>query len=506
VFKLPLEVVIVLVMTTLNIRGVREAVMPLVPVFLLFVATHLIIVVAGIATNLWEFGPVAHRVTRGYSQGMQSLGAVGMLALFARAYSLGGGTYTGIEAVSNGLPIMREPRVKTARRTMVYMAVSLAFTAAGLLLCYLLVDAHATPGKTLNAVLTERLVRHVPGGSAFVIATLVSEGALLVVGAQAGFIDGPRVLANMALDGWAPRRFSMLSDRLTSQNGIFLMGGASMLALLYTRGDVGHLVVMYSINVFLTFSLSMAGMLRSSISHRREFQNWPGRALLFTIGLLLCATILVVTSIEKFREGGWLTLLVTALFVAVCAITRAHYRAVSVKLRQLDTDLGEIPGTGATVPPLEPKRPTGVVLVGGYNGLGVHTVLNLFRSFKNYYKNLVFVSAGVIDTGAFKGKEEVAALRESTEASLKRYVELAAKLGVPATWRCAVGTDAVDEIEKICLEVTDEFPDVTYFAGQIIFQRERWWQGVLHNQTAYAVQKRLQWAGRTMVILPVRLR
>ena len=90
--KLPFEIVMVLVMTTLNIRGVREAVMPLVPVFLLFVVTHLLVIVGGIATNLWQVGPVVHRVTAGFHNGLSQLGLVGMLALFARAYSLGGGT------------------------------------------------------------------------------------------------------------------------------------------------------------------------------------------------------------------------------------------------------------------------------------------------------------------------------------------------------------------------------------------------------------------------------
>ncbi len=89
----------------------------------------------------------------------------GMLLLFVHAYSLGGGTYTGIEAVSNGLPIMREPRVQTAKRTMVYMAISLAFTAAGLLLCYLLWHITPATGKTMNAVLAERLTAHLPLGA-----------------------------------------------------------------------------------------------------------------------------------------------------------------------------------------------------------------------------------------------------------------------------------------------------------------------------------------------------
>ena len=90
------------------------------------------------------------------------------MLLFLHAYSLGGGTYTGIEAVSNGLPIMREPRVQTGKRTMVYMAASLAFTAGGLLLCYLLWRVSAVAGKTMNAVLVETLVAGIPFGGAFV--------------------------------------------------------------------------------------------------------------------------------------------------------------------------------------------------------------------------------------------------------------------------------------------------------------------------------------------------
>jgi hypothetical protein len=127
-----------------------------------------------------------------------------MLLVFLHAYSLGGGTYTGIEAVSNGLPIMREPQVQTGKRTMLYMGLSLAFTASGLLLSYLLWNLGHVPNKTMNAVLVERVAGGLPGGTVIVGLTLLSEGALLVVAAQAGFIDGPRVLANMAIDSRPP--------------------------------------------------------------------------------------------------------------------------------------------------------------------------------------------------------------------------------------------------------------------------------------------------------------
>ena len=163
------------------------------------------------------------------------------------------------------MPVMREPRVATAKRTMVYMAFSLAFMAGGLMLSYLLLGVTRAGDETMNQILTTRLVQEVGflgtwEGGLFILATMISEGALLVVAAQAGFIDGPRVLANMARDSWVPHWFANLSDRLANHNGVLLMGAAAIAALLFTGGQVDRLVIMYSINVFLTFSLSMIAM------------------------------------------------------------------------------------------------------------------------------------------------------------------------------------------------------------------------------------------------------
>ena len=197
-----------------------------------------------------------------------------------RAYSLGGGTYTGIEAVSNGLGIMREPRVQTAKRTMLLMATSLAITAGGiLLLSYLL--WHARPVERQDderraaRARRRRLVARAASPSGMVRRRHAGQrGALLFVAAQAGFIDGPRVMANMAVDSWLPHRFSALSERLTMRNGVLLMGGAALAALLYTRGEVSKLVVMYAINVFVTFSLSNIAMTVFWLRRRSSDPSW----------------------------------------------------------------------------------------------------------------------------------------------------------------------------------------------------------------------------------------
>jgi hypothetical protein len=505
--KLPVEVFFIAGLTTLNLRGARESAIALAPMFLVFVGTHLALIVGGVLMHAPTLPATAHEIGSGFHHGLGTLGLGGMILLFIHAYSLGGGTYTGIEAVSNGLPIMREPRVQTAGRTMVYMATSLAFTAAGLLICYLLWHIVPVEGKTMNAVLAERVTQHIPLGRTLVVINLISEGVLLVVAAQAGFIDGPRVLANMAVDSWVPRRFAALSDRLTTHNGIVLMGATSLIALLYTRGDVGQLVVMYSINVFLTFSLSMFGMLRSVWRARRTTRHWHRRLLLFATGFLLCATILVITVIEKFREGGWITLLCTGLLITLCFVIRGHYRRVRFRLARLYQGVMQIGLSADLVPiPITNRRaPTAVVLVPSFGGVGIHTVLNIFRSFPGHYKNLVFVSVGVIDSGGFKGAEAVEALEASTEAMLRRYCAVAAELGVPAEHRFGIGTDAVVEAEKLCREVMKSYPIVTFFGGKVVFERERWYQHILHNETAVAIQKRLYWAGGTMVVLPARV-
>lgn len=507
-YKLPVEAICILGLVAMNIRGVRESVLALAPIFILFGITHIALIGGGLIAHVPEIPATARSVSTGFHQGLTTLGAGGMFLLFVHAYSLGGGTYTGIEAVSNGLPIMREPRVQTGKRTMLYMAVSLAFTAGGLLVCYLLWHVGPDPQgrKTMNAVLLERMAAGMPLGQAFVIVTLASEGALLVVAAQAGFIDGPRVLANMAVDSWMPRRFAALSERLTTANGVFLMGAASLAALWYAHGDVRRLVVMYSINVFLTFSLSMFGMSGLWGRTRRGKPKWKRRVALFGFGFLLCVTILVITLVEKFAEGGWLTLVATGAAVVLCFLIRNHYRTVSAKLAKLYSELEKVPRTAKVLPAEpDPREATAALLVGDYSGVGIHAMLAIFRTFPGHFKNLVFLSVGVIDSGEFKGEYAIDALRERTENTLKKYVELARGLGIPSTYRMAIGIDAVDEAEKLCLEVAKEFPRITFFAGKLIFRREAWYQRLLHNETAVAIQKRLHWSGLTTVVLPARV-
>jgi amino acid transporter len=509
-FKLAVEIAAILMLILLNLRGVKESVTALLPVFLVFLITHAILVVGGIASHFSHFSTVANDVSTGLHQGASTLGVWGLFMVFTAAFARGSGTYTGIEAVSNGLQIMREPRVHTGKKTMVYMALSLAITSAGILLCYLLFNVAPSEGKTLNGVLVEAFAGNwrlagLPVGKVFVLLVLASEGALLFVAAQTGFIDGPRVMSNMAVDSWLPHRFASLSDRLTTANGVLILGSAALVLLVGTHGSLDTLVVMYAINVFVTFSLSQLGMARFWWQRSKSVQHWKRQLSLHGVALVLCLGILAFTIVQKFSQGAWVTLVVTTGIIFLCLSINLHYRNVARQLRRLDEELGDLGLTDGLGAEPDPRAPTAVLMVGSYGGIGIHSLLSIQRSYAGYFKNVVFVSVAVLDSGSFKGAEEVETLQRRTEDSLDKYVRLARGLGWNASARMASGLDAVKEATALCTALAAEFPRSAFFAGKLIWKRETWWQRILHNETAYQIERRLHWKGLPMAVLPIRV-
>ncbi|MDP2915531.1 MAG: APC family permease [Candidatus Aminicenantes bacterium] len=505
-YKIPFDILAILLLVILNLRGVKESVTLLAPIFIAFVITHILMIGYGILSHIPQIGPVTQKIGGDFKIGLATLGAGGMLMLFLKAFSMGGGTYTGIEAVSNGLQILREPRAQTGKKTMVYLATSLAVTAAGILVCYLLLKVQPIEGQTLNAVLAGKVFGGWKIGGALALITIFSEGAILLVAAQAGFVDGPRVMANMAVDYWFPHRFASLSSRFTIQNGVLLMGGAAVILLLYSKGNITTLVVMYSINVFLTFSLSQLGMSRFFIKNRAKEPKWKKYLPIHLIGLVVCLTVLVITSIEKFALGGWLTFLITFIVIVVCYLTRSHYNKVRGGVRELDELLLHIPAKGpVNTAPVDPKVQTAIQLVNGYNGFGVHTFLTIIRSFPGLYRNFIFVSVAEVDVGSFKGSDAVSSMEGLACEALRRYVELARKLGFAADFRYDLGTDIVKTASELVESIVQKFPKSTVFAGQSVFRQPSLIHRIMHNETAFAIQQELRWKGITAVILPIRI-
>ncbi len=507
-YSLVFKIALIFILILLNLRGVKESVTFLAPIFLLFIVTHVLLLGYGLISQASAIGSHVNQFSTGLNGDLQTIGIIGILAIFLRAFSLGGGTYTGIEAVSNGLPVMREPKVKTGKRTMMYMAISLSLVAGALFFCYFFLNIQPVQGQTLNAVLATSLFGGWPGGILLAAVIIFSEGLLLFVAAQTGFIDGPRVMANMAVDSWFPKKFAALSERLTMRNGVLVMGLAGLLLMIGTNGSISFLVTMYAINVFLTFSLSQIGMAKFSIKNRKKKEHWIRYLFIFVIGFILCFAILIVTIYEKLGEGGWFTLIITLAVIIICYLIRSHYHKIKKAMKKFDEVLllSSIHLVGhRNTKPVNPKHMTAVILVTGYSGYGVNTFLSLIRSFPGLYKNIIFVSIAEIDSGTFKGAEEVEALKTSVQSSLLKYVQLAQRLGFSADYRMDVGTDVVETASHLCESIAEEFPKVMFFTAKLVFRHETIFHKILHNETAFSVQRRLQWKGLPVVILPVRI-
>lgn len=509
--KLLTEVVVIAALIVLNLRGVKESVTLLLPIFLGFIVTHAIVIGYAVWLHAGTIPTIAVNTIGETVTGVREQGFLFTLMLFLHAYSMGAGTYTGIEAVSNGLPILREPKVQTGKKTMLYMATSLAFTAGGILFAYLLVGVEHRPGQTLNAALVARLVGdwHLGGlhvGEGFLLLTLVCEGALLFVAAQTGFLDGPRVLASMAVDSWVPHRFYQLSDRLVTKNGTLLMGAAALAILLYSRGQVRLLIVLYSINVFVTFTLSQLGMCIHWWQVRHAEPRWRHRLGINGLGLSLTSAILAVTLSLKFEEGGWVTVAITSALIAMCMWIRSHYGKTNQYLERLNTILTAVPAVPGVraLPVCDRAAPTAVLLVTDYNGMGIHSFLAIPRLFGEHIKQFLFVTVGVIDSSRFKGVDEIDHLKASSEESLRRYVQFVNAQGMWADYRYCLGTDTIESLVQLCQQVSKEFPRAVFCAGKLVFAEETFLTRLLHNQAAATLQRRLQFAGLQMIVLPIR--
>jgi len=504
-YKFITAIVLLLLLLTLNLRGMKESVVVLTPIFLTFVITHTFIIIYGILSHgSGLHGMVVDTITE-TRQGIDNIGFIAMAFIFMRAFCLGAGTFTGIEAVSNGLQILREPRVLTGKRTMRYMSISLAFTAGGILVNYLLNGIHKVPGQTLNASLVLQLAGRGALGHIFFLITLLSEGALLLVAAQAGFLGGPRVMSNMAIDNWLPRRFKNLSDRLVIKDGVFVIGLSVLAVLFYTHASVRVLIVMYSINVFITFFLSQLGMVRHCL--KTKGPTWIHRISVNIAGLILTGGILIVTIIIKFSEGGWVTLLITSAFIGFCFWVHHHYLRIARALRHLDEILTDLP-LPENAPHVEKHldQPAAILMVTSYNGMGIHSFLEILKSFPGHFKNFVFITVGVIDTDRFRGVHEMMEFQESINKDLNRYVELANKMGFYAESMMLLDTDVNEGLEKLCHDVKSKWPKKMFFTGQLVFEQETLWNRFLHNQTSFALQRKLLFSGLQVMVLPIRVR
>jgi amino acid transporter len=511
-FKIGFECTILVLLVILNLRGMKEAIKVLLPIFIGFVIIHVALIGYGLYAHAERLPALIPETVAETVAMSRETGWIFVVSTMLLAYSQGGGTYTGLEAVSNNVNTLAEPRISTGKWTMFYMATSLAFTAGGIMLLYLLWNVTQSPGQTLNAVLFKAIIDHLDLGSAFanssgLLLVLTLEAGLLFVAANTGFLGGPSVLSNMAADSWVPRQFRQLSSRLVTQNGIVLMGAAALAVLWWSDGSVTLLVVLYSINVFLTFSISLFGLCIYWWRKRRDKPEWVRRILLSLLGLFVTVSILLVLLIEKFMTGGWVTVLITGLVIAVCFAVRRHYELTAAQLRDIDRLFAKpIAAEEVASPPrIDPEKPTAIFFVGKNRGVGMHAVLWVLRMFPDHFRNFVFISVGEVDAQSYDGEGALRTLRYEMENRLRDYVNFCHAHGYGATSYMGFGTDPVEELIKLSQEVIGKLPNSVCFASKLIFARENLLTRWLHNQTPLALQQQLHLRGQQMVILPMKM-
>jgi len=503
------------VLIYMNLRGVKESIRILVPIFLGFILTHAVLIIVGIvghSEGLSEIMPKAIEETDNLAA---TVGWFAVMSLFFKAFSLGGGTYTGLESVTTSVRNMAEPRVRTGKATMWAIACSLAFTAGGIILIYLLWDVQKVAGETLNASVFKLITADwdffgINWSAEFTGLALVFAAGLLLTAANTGFIAGPNVLAAMAVDRWMPHMFSSLSNRLVTKNGILLMGLAAIGALMITGGVVHLLVIMYSINVFFTFTLTLAGITRYRWRERKNRKIWHKLTIAF-LAMIVCAVILTTTVIEKFSYGGWKTILVTGLVIWAALLIRRHYDGVNARMAEIEKELGgAMFGNSAKPvpdekPKMDPRQPTAVFLIGGSSAPGMHTFLWVQRLFPGVFKNFVFASVGEIDTEEFSDEANWHSLRRDTKSMLKQYVDYCTSRGLPATYYHDYGTDVIETVSRLTERISADFPHTVFFAAKLIFEKENYFTQILHNQTSYMIQKRLHTKGQNLIIMPMKV-
>lgn len=511
--KLPAACAGIIFLTVLNMRGVRESVLLWAPVFFIFLITHAIAIFFAIGSHAGDAVQVAAETSGNFKSAVNDLGWLGIAFLVLKAYSMGAGTYTGIEAVSNGLPVLREPKVKTGKTTMLYMGLSLGITVCGLFIAYLLYKVEPQSGKTLNAVLFGAITANWPSWLAgtFVSVAMLSAAILLFIAAQTGFLDGPRVLANMAVDRWAPMRFATLSDRLVTQNGIILMGGMGLLIVILGNGSVSQLIVLYSINVFITFSISQLGMSLHWWRERFRENKWKTKFFINALGFTITFFILISLCAIKFTEGGWLTLLFTGFIIGCAFLCRRHYNHTSRQLSRLNELVKVVENetakmkNGNAVFTHEKKQRTAVFLVNGFNGLGLHTLLNMRKMFPDTFDNFIFVQVGIVDAGNFKGESEIAHLRKHIFSEASRYADYMRKQGFSAEVLTDAGADFLNTATALINSIKEKHNNAVFFGGQLVFSKDTVFNRFLHNYTAFALQRELFRNGIPFVILPIHV-
>lgn len=443
-----------LLITLLNMRGVRESGTVIsIPVYL-FLATYLPMLAYGVVKALIDGPGTFDAATVPVQQPLT-------IVLILHTFSAGCTALTGIEAISNGVPAFRPPESKNAGITLIVMAALMAVLFAGSigLTQYLAVVPAAE--ETVLSALARRLL-----GSGLAYFTIqVSTLLILVVAANTSFAGFPRLGSILARDGFLPRQLSALGDRLAFNNGILALTAATAALIVVFQGDTHALVPLFAVGVFLAFTLSQIGMVVHWAQVREG--SWRLKAVINGLGGLLTGMTVVIVGVSKFVEGAWISLLLIPLLVGIFLPIRAHYR-----------ELGRQLSLHGSSPPIQKFAPIrAVVPISGVHR-GVVDAINFARAIT---KN---VTAAYIELEPGTG--------EKVQQEWARSWPDVPLVIIPSPYRSIIGP-LLDYLDLI---------DTRYDDGQAAvvvlpeFIPAKWWQSLLHNQTAWLIKVALLYRRR----------
>jgi len=430
-----------------NLRGVRESGNLFAAPTYLFVAAYLAMIGWGMLG--WLAGWPAGRGPAAEAVASETQALTLFLAL--RAFASGCAAMTGIEAVSDGVPAFRPPEAHNARVVLVWLGIILITLFVGITLLVNAFGIIPIEGETV----TSQLARRVFGENLFYYLVQAVTTLILVLAANTSFADFPRLAFFLARDRFMPRQFGNRGDRLAYSNGILILALLSAVLLVIFQGNTHALIPLYAVGVFVSFTLSQSSMVRYWFRVRSPW--WPGRAVLNGLGAAATGVVMLIIATTKFTHGAWIvTLLIPGLVLGFLAIHR-HYEAVA---RQLSVDTAE------------PRRPP-----------AGHTVL---------------VLVGDVHRGMLPALEYAQALSPSARAI---YVEVDSDLtrrmedrwgkwgsGMPLVVLRSPYRSVVGALLEYLDHLQQQAPDQVITMVLPEFVPARWWQHLLHNQTALLIK------------------
>lgn len=466
--RIELALGLLLVITLLNLRGLREAGTAMaVPVYLFLFAF--------MSMELFGFGSVlfSHRAPAVLASVAPPAASPLTLVLVMHAFAAGCTALTGIEAISNGVPAFRSPSDLNARKTLIVMAVLMVFLFLGSMGLTQYLGIIAMPGETILSALMRHLLGTTP---AYYLVQFTTLG-ILAVAANTSFVDFPRVAAILAKDKLLPRQMYNIGDRLVFNNGIIILSALAVVLIVVFQGSSHLLVPLFAVGAFSAFTLSQAGMV---VHWRREHSpGWQWKALVNGLGAVVTAVTLVVIGISKFVQGAWISILIIPLVVMLFLRIRRHYQSVGAQLtmRGLPPSLRPAP------------RPRVVIPVSGVHR-GMVEAVNFARSISDK------VTAVFIDIDPAPDELE---LREQWE---KWFPDVKLEI-VPSAYRSIVEPllSYLDRVDRECNDGTQAvlvLPDIIPAKA---------WNSVLHNQSAAMIKEALLYrrrdAGFNRIIIDV---